>query len=81
MKFPPRRYDDILDAVRPESRRPRMPLLARAAQFAPFAALSGFDGVIDETARLTALQHEHVPGDPIDPDEEDGSLPPLQASF
>ncbi len=70
MKLPPRRYDDIMNAARPESRRPRMPPLTRAAQFAPFAALSGFDGVIDETARLTALQQEHVPGEPLDPEED-----------
>ena len=30
-----------------------MPLAERAAQFAPFAALSGFDALIDEQARYT----------------------------
>ena len=30
-----------------------MPIHDRAAQFAPFAALTGYDGVIEETARLT----------------------------
>ena len=34
-------------------RRPHMRNGDRAAQFAPFAALSGFDNAIDETARLT----------------------------
>ena len=33
--------------------RPRMSRLDRAAQFAPFAALVGYDDAIDETARLT----------------------------
>ncbi len=33
--------------------RPHMSLYDRAAQFAPFAALTGFDGVIAETGRLT----------------------------
>lgn len=33
--------------------RPRMSLSRRAAQFAPFAALTGYDGVIRETARQT----------------------------
>ena len=33
--------------------RPHMSLYDRAAQFSPFAALTGFDGVIAETARLT----------------------------
>lgn len=35
-----------------------MPLYNRAAQFAPFAALSGYDGVIRETARQTQTQTE-----------------------
>lgn len=49
-----RHYTDIIDLPRPVSpRRKRMPLSARAAQFAPFAALSGYDGAIQETARLT----------------------------
>ena len=33
--------------------RPHMSMHDRAAQFSPFAALSGFDGVIAETGRLT----------------------------
>lgn len=48
------RYDDLLRLPRPESRHPRMTMAARAAQFAPFAALSGFEAVIREAARLTA---------------------------
>ena len=47
-------YEDILNLPRPVSgRHPRMPMEDRAAQFAPFAALTGFDGVISETGRLT----------------------------
>lgn len=34
-------------------RRPHMPLAERAAQFLPFAVLSGYDDVIRETARYT----------------------------
>ena len=37
---------------------PQMPMEARAAQFAPFAALTGYDAVIHETARLTDKQVE-----------------------
>ena len=49
-----RSYDDIIDLPRPVSpRRNRMPPLGRAAQFAPFAALTGFEDEIHETARLT----------------------------
>lgn len=47
-------YDDILHLPHPTSKRhPRMPLSDRAAQFAPFAALTGHEEAIRETARLT----------------------------
>ena len=47
------RYDDIIALPHPDPdprRHPRMSVAERAAQFAPFAALTGFDGVIDKTA-------------------------------
>ena len=48
------KYDDIINLPYPaSSTRARMPLSDRAAQFAPFAALSGYDAAIRETARLT----------------------------
>ncbi len=34
-------YDDIIELARPVSRRPAMPIRDRAAQFSPFAALTG----------------------------------------
>jgi len=47
-------YDDILHLSRPISQRhAKMPLSDRAAQFSPFAALTGYDGIIAETGRLT----------------------------
>lgn len=47
-------YDDIIALPHPESAsHPRMSLLERAAQFSPFAALSGYDDAVKETARLT----------------------------
>ena len=47
-------YDDIINRPRPVSpTHPRMPTANRAAQFSPFAALSGFGSAIKETARLT----------------------------
>lgn len=50
----PHRYDDIIDLPHHQSAtRPRMPLIDRAAQFSPFAALTGYEAVITETARLT----------------------------
>ena len=48
------KYDDIINLPRPESgKHPRMSLHDRAAQFSPFAALTGHSAAIDETARLT----------------------------
>lgn len=42
-------YADIIDLPHPVSRRHRpMPLEERAAQFAPFAALKGFEDEIDQ---------------------------------
>ena len=35
-----------------------MPMLDRAAQFAPFAALTGYEAAVGETARLTAERRE-----------------------
>lgn len=47
-------YDDIIHLPHPTSKKhPRMSMAERAAQFSPFAALTGFDGVIRETGRLT----------------------------
>ena len=46
-------YDDIINLPNPTSKNhPRMSLHDRAAQFAPFAALTGHDAAIKETARL-----------------------------
>lgn len=47
-------YGDIIDLPHHQSnKRPHMSLHDRAAQFAPFAALRGYDEEIAETARLT----------------------------
>lgn len=52
-------YDDIIDLPHHSSSRyPRMSMRERAAQFAPFAALTGFDGVIAETGRETQARVE-----------------------
>lgn len=49
------KYDDIIHLPHPISRHhPQMPLLNRAAQFSPFAALTGHSAAIREAARLTA---------------------------
>ena len=52
-------YDDMmtLSYPRPTKRR-RMTMAERAAQFSPFAALTGYDAAIAETGRLTDTQVE-----------------------
>ena len=56
MKTP---YDDIIHLPHHVSRNhPQMPMLDRAAQFAPFAALTGYEAAVGETARLTAERRE-----------------------
>ncbi len=53
------RYDDIINLQHYQSpARPRMSRINRAAQFAPFAALTGYDAAVAETARLTDRRHE-----------------------
>lgn len=47
-------YEDIINLPHHVSpSRPQMPMSDRAAQFAPFAALTGYDAAIKETGRLT----------------------------
>ena len=53
------KYDDIIDLPHPISKHhPPMPVADRAAQFAPFAALTGYEDAIEEAARLTDAQEE-----------------------
>lgn len=47
-------YEDIINRPHHVSKaRPQMSELERTAQFAPFAALTGYDAAIKETGRLT----------------------------
>lgn len=47
-------YDDIINLPHPVSKKhPPMSLYARSAQFAPFAALTGYEDAVRETARET----------------------------
>lgn len=53
------KYDDIINLPHHVSaKRPQMSRSARAAQFAPFAALVGLDDEMEETARLTDAKPE-----------------------
>lgn len=59
MKTP---YDDIIYLPHHVSQdHPQMPLRERAAQFAPFAALTGYEAAVGETARLTSERRELDP--------------------
>ena len=53
------KYDDIIDLPRPVCKRSsRMTNYDRAAQFSPFAALTGFEAAIEESGRLTDTRVE-----------------------
>lgn len=51
------KYDDIIHLPRPvSSRRAHMSMVDRGAQFSPFAALVGYEAVLEESARLTEAE-------------------------
>lgn len=53
------KYDKIINLPHHvSSTRPHMAMIDRAAQFSPFAALTGYDAAVKETARLTEQQIE-----------------------
>jgi len=46
-------YDDIINLPHPVSKKhPQMPAIDRAAQFSPFAALTGYEKLLEETKEL-----------------------------
>ena len=47
------KYEDIINSSRPISKYPKMTSYQRSAQFAPFSALTGYEGQVKETARQT----------------------------
>lgn len=52
-------YNDMITLPHHTSQKyPRMSMLDRAAQFSPFAALTGYEDAIEETGRLTDCQVE-----------------------
>lgn len=53
------KYDDIINMPRHISKKhPQMSLEMRSAQFAPFAALTGYEEQIQETSRITCSRKE-----------------------
>lgn len=60
------RYDDIINLPHHVSpTRRQMPLAARAAQFAPFSALTTLNSALNETARVTDPQIELSPDESV----------------
>ena len=51
-------YSDIINLSRPVSKRPRMTLEQRSAQFAPFAALTGFENEVKKTEKIVEEQFD-----------------------
>lgn len=53
------KYEDIINLPHHISKKhPQMTMESRAAQFAPFAALVGYEDAVEETARLTTKRIE-----------------------
>ena len=62
------KYDEIIDHLHYEPKNhPRMSREMRAAQFAPFAALTGYDNAIKKTAKFAELRQQRV----IEPNMDD----------
>ena len=55
-------YDDIINLLHHVSKRhPQMSMWNRAAQFAPFAALTGYEDAIKDTAQENESSYETTP--------------------
>ena len=52
-------YSDIINLPHYEPKHPRMSRYQRAAQFAPFAALTGYEDEIKEVSRTTNKRIEY----------------------
>ena len=58
------RYSDIIDLPHHQSgRRPHMSVYNRAAQFAPFAALVGYDDMVQDTAGMRLIEKKKILGE------------------
>ena len=52
------KYDDIINMERPISKHPKMDLIKRSAQFAPFSPLNGYEDEIKESGRIVDTKIE-----------------------
>ena len=60
-------YEDIINRPHPASKKhPQMSMMQRAAQFAPFAALTGYDAAINEAARKNGEPEKELTDEWID---------------
>lgn len=75
-------YDDMIDLPRPISHYPRMSASARAAQFAPYAALVGYKDIVaaDETTARTKTDLDHDITIEYDPEISESSEMPEDES-
>ena len=67
------KYGSIINHPHHVSKKhPQMSLIDRAAQFSPFAALTGYDTAVRETARLAEerVERENAPV-PLEDDQDD----------
>lgn len=71
-------YADIIHLSRPASAREPMPLSDRAAQFSPFAALTGHEDAVQEAARYV---EERTPLSNAERDELDRRLNAIRAAL
>ena len=63
-------YDDIIDLPHHQSAtHPQMSLHERAAQFAPFAALTGYEDVLQQTRESNEAFYAHLYGDGLFPED------------
>jgi len=61
-----KQYDDIINLPHHVSKKhPQMSLYARSAQFAPFAALTGFEEIIKETEKEAEEEENGFVGDDV----------------
>ncbi|MBR3002292.1 MAG: hypothetical protein IKF38_01815 [Clostridia bacterium] len=53
------KYEDIINLPHHVSKKhPQMSMEARAAQFAPFAALVGYEDAIEETTKIAMIEND-----------------------
>ena len=64
------KYEELLELPHPNPKRhPRMPMADRAAQFSPFAALTGFETILAE-AEQTAVRNAEWEGNQVEATQE-----------